>query len=63
MEERSIDRENILISMLVDLSVEARPSVSINNITISLVMSTGLFHIHIPFVQAYVVLPIENPLL
>jgi hypothetical protein len=53
----------ILISIFVERSVEARPSVSIRIMFTSAERGTGRFHIQIPLVQAYVVLPISKPLL
>ena len=62
-EDKRIDKLNILISIFVDLSVDANPSVSISSIIWSFVIYTGLFQIQIPFVHAWVVLPISKPLL
>jgi len=53
----------IFISIFVERSVEARPSVSIRIMFTSADRGTGRFHIQIPFVHAYVVLPISKPLL
>ena len=60
-DDRSTDNENIFVSVLVDLSVENKPSVSSNIASTSSFTGIGWFHIQIPFVHACVVDPISNP--
>ena len=60
-DERRSESANILMSTLVERSVEARPSVSTRSITWSGAIWMGLFHSQMPFVHACVVDPISNP--